>query len=71
MARGEVEQLPDPNQRPTIGAEEAFRLLGCGRTVGYELIRQGTFPVQVLRLGRVIRIPTARLLDLLGLGPVT
>jgi predicted DNA-binding transcriptional regulator AlpA len=67
----EVEQLPDPAQRPTISAQEAFRLLGCGRTNGYEMIRQGTFPVQVLRLGRVIRVPTARLLDLLGLGAVT
>jgi hypothetical protein len=44
MAAGPIEQLPDPAQRPTIGAEEAFRLLGCGRTSGYELIRQGDFP---------------------------
>jgi predicted DNA-binding transcriptional regulator AlpA len=61
--------IPDPATRPTIKPEEAFRLLGCGRTSGYEMIRQGTFPVPVLRLGRTIKIPTAPLLELLGLRP--
>jgi predicted DNA-binding transcriptional regulator AlpA len=68
MAAGPVEQLPDPATRPTVSAEEAFRLLGCGRSSGYELIRADAFPVPVLRLGRRIRIPTAHVLAILGLG---
>jgi excisionase family DNA binding protein len=67
MARGRVDRLPDPEQQPTISAEEAFPLLGIGRSAGYELIRAGSFPVPVLRLGRKIRIPTAKLLAVLGL----
>jgi hypothetical protein len=59
--------IPDPTLRPTIKPEEAFALLGCGRSSGYEQIRQGAFPVPVLRLGYKIRIPTAPLLELLGL----
>jgi len=61
--------IPDPEVRPTIKPEEAFALLGCGRTNGYEMIRAATFPVPVLRLGRTIRIPTAPLLEVLGLRP--
>ncbi len=75
MTRGQVERpratIPDPAEQPTLSAEEAFRLLGCGRTSGYEMIRRDEFPVPVLHLGRVIRIPTAPLLELLGLRPGT
>jgi hypothetical protein len=46
---------------------EAAALLGIGRTHAYTLEATGQFPVPVLRLGRVIRVPTAPLLDLLGL----
>src|SRR6266704_412389 len=67
MTRGQVERpratIPDPAEQPTLSAEEAFRLLGCGRTSGYEMIRRDEFPVPVLHLGRVIRIPTAPLLE--------
>ncbi|MBV9661870.1 MAG: helix-turn-helix domain-containing protein, partial [Acidimicrobiales bacterium] len=51
----------DPKVRPVLSALEAFRLLGIDRTTGYKAIRQGTFPVPVLRLGRSIRVPTAAL----------
>ena len=46
---------------------EAAALLGIGRTHAYNLEAAGQFPVPVLHLGRVIRVPTAPLLDLLGL----
>jgi hypothetical protein len=46
---------------------EAAALLGIGRTHAYSLEAAGEFPVPVLHLGRVIRVPTAPLLDLLGL----
>ncbi len=48
-----------------ISAEEAFRLLGIDRSTGYKAIRDGAFPTPVLRIGRVIRIPTAALSRLL------
>jgi hypothetical protein len=62
MTVDELRALP-----PTIPAEQAFRMLGCGRTSGYQQIRDGSFPVGVVRLGRVIRVPTLPLLELLGL----
>jgi len=46
---------------------EAAALLGIGRTHAYNLETAGEFPVPVLHLGRVIRVPTAPLLELLGL----
>jgi predicted DNA-binding transcriptional regulator AlpA len=53
--------LPDPRERTVIAATEAFRLLGIDRTTGYKAIQDGTFPVPVLRVGRLIRVPTAAL----------
>jgi hypothetical protein len=50
----------------TVRAEVAFAALDIGRTAGYQAIRDGTFPVPVLRLGRVLRVPTLPLLELLG-----
>ncbi len=61
--------IPDPEVQPTIKPEEAFVLLGCGRSNGYQMIRDGSFPVPVLRLGQRIRVPTAPLLEALGLRP--
>jgi hypothetical protein len=62
VAIDELRTLP-----PTLPAEQAFKLLGCGRTSGYAAIRSGDFPVPVLKIGRVIRIPTRPLLELLGI----
>ena len=59
--------LPDPTERPVISAEEAFRELGIDRTTGYRSIRDGTFPVEVVRVGRIIRVPTLALRRLLHL----
>ena len=53
----------------TVGVEEAARLLGIGRTLAYRLARRGELPVQVIRIVRVLRIPTAPLRALLGLAP--
>lgn len=63
--------LPDPGDRPVLSAEEAFKELGIDRATGYRSIRNGTFPVDVIRVGRVIRVPTnalRRLLQLDGAG---
>lgn len=59
--------LPDPMERPVVSAEEAFAELGIDRSTGYKAIKEGTFPVPVLRIGRLIRVPTMALLRLLQL----
>jgi predicted DNA-binding transcriptional regulator AlpA len=62
--------IPDPTTRSCLTADEAFAELGIDRTTGYRAIQEGTFPVPIIRVGRLIRVPTAplrRLLDpLLG-----
>ena len=47
---------------------EAAALLGVGRTTAYRLVRDGHWPTPVLRLGRLIKIPTQPLLELLAGG---
>lgn len=45
----------------------AARLLGIGRTAAYETVRDGRWSTPVIRLSsRKIRVPSAPLLDLLG-----
>jgi len=45
---------------------EAARLLGVGRTLAYQLVRDGRWPTPVVRMGRLIKIPKKPLLDYLG-----
>ena len=59
----EVRALP-----AVVDVVTAAEVLGIGRTVAYELVRTGHFPTPVLRVGRQIKIPTAYLVDLLGLS---
>lgn len=49
----------------------AAKLLGVGRTLAYELVRNGEWPTPVFRVGKLIRVPTRPLLDLLdgNVGP--
>lgn len=65
MTEEEVRSLPVSVDLPT-----AARALGLGRTAAYELVRKGTWPTPVIRLGRLILIPRAHLLTLLGLSEV-
>jgi predicted DNA-binding transcriptional regulator AlpA len=67
MKHEEEAMLPDPTQRPVVSAEEAFKELGVDRTTGYRAIRDGSFPVEVIRIGRAIRVPTSALRQLLQL----
>ena len=61
-------RLLDPSTLgPVVDLVTAAELLGIGRTAGYQLVRDNQFPVPVLRIGRLIRVPTAPLLQLLGL----
>jgi hypothetical protein len=44
----------------------AASALGLGRTKAYELARRDQFPCRVIRIGETYRVPTAGLLELLG-----
>jgi excisionase family DNA binding protein len=53
----------------SIDLVTAARALGIGRTTAYQLARAGELPVPVLRLGVRYRVPTAALLQILGIDP--
>jgi excisionase family DNA binding protein len=60
--------IDEARRLPTVVAvPQAAELLGVSRRRGYELAEAGVIPV--LRYGRALRVPTARLLDLLGVQP--
>lgn len=50
---------------------QAAALLGLGRTTAYRLVHDNEWPTPVFRLGRLIKIPTQPLLDLLTGGQPT
>lgn len=53
---------------PALDLPDAAALIGISRTAAYELVRTGSWPSPVLRLGHRIKIPTQPLLELLGLS---
>jgi excisionase family DNA binding protein len=59
--------IPDAAAVPTLRVEQAGEFLGLGRSSAYEAARRGDLPV--LRFGRTLRVPTARLRVLLGIDP--
>ncbi|GAY09824.1 AlpA family transcriptional regulator [Pseudonocardia sp. N23] len=61
LSHGDLLALP-----PAVDVQTAGRALGIGRSTAYDLAQRGEFPVPVLRVGRSYRVPTAALLDLLG-----
>lgn len=63
LSIADIQSLP-----PTISLMTAAEALGCGRTLAYELAREGTFPCPVQRLGRVYRVRTADLLRALNIN---
>lgn len=58
---------PDPRTTPTLSLDEARKPLDIGKSLAYELVARGEFPVPIIRCGKLIRVPTAPLLELLGL----
>jgi excisionase family DNA binding protein len=52
---------------PTVSVEEAGRLLGLSRRSAYRAVERGELPV--LRFGRRLLVPTAKLLVMLGVRP--
>lgn len=57
----ELRRLP-----AVIDIATAASVLGITRSMAYELVRTGDFPTRTLRLGRYVRVPTADLLELVG-----
>ena len=53
----------------TVDLMTAARALRIGRTKAYELARAGRFPCRVVRVGAGYLVPTAGLLDVLGVTP--
>ncbi|MFI6308467.1 DNA-binding protein [Amycolatopsis thailandensis] len=49
----------------TTDLVKAGSVFGIGRTKSYELAQSGDFPVRVIRIGRVYRVPVAELVALL------
>lgn len=62
MSREQLRRLPTVIDVPT-----AATILGVGRTAAYELIRTNRWPTPVVHVGKLIRIPTAPLLRLVGI----
>lgn len=62
MTIDEARRLP-----AVISVQQAGTLLGVSRRRAYELVEAGTIPA--IRYGRALRVPSAKLLDLLGIQP--
>jgi predicted site-specific integrase-resolvase len=63
MSSKDLRELPVVVDLPT-----AARVLGIGRTVAYRLVRSGQWPTPILRVGRLLLVPTAPLRELVGVS---
>ena len=66
--RGRI-TIADIADLPTIDVPTAGRVVGIGRDAAYAAAAAGQIPV--LRLGRALRVPVPKLLELLGVTPET
>jgi hypothetical protein len=63
-----VGPVPDPAVCPTLSVPEAGAFCGLGRSASYVAAERGEIPTLVFN-GRSVRVPTAKLRQLLGLDP--
>lgn len=54
------------NGARTVSLPDAARALGLSKGAAYEAVRRGDFPVDVIRAGHTLRVPTAALDRVLG-----
>lgn len=54
---------PNPAELPVLTIEEAAALLRISRSAAYAAASRGDLPI--LRIGRVLRVPTARLMAMM------
>ena len=66
MSEGRTASNEVQGRPAVLDLPEAARLLGVGRTLAYQLVREGNWPTPVVRVGRLIKIPTRPLLEYLG-----
>lgn len=64
LTRDELLALP-----PVLDVQTAAQVLGIGLSTARDLVRREQWPSRVLRVGRQYRIPTAPLLEVLGITP--
>ncbi|WP_173390960.1 DNA-binding protein [Actinomadura litoris] len=57
--------VPDPRERPTISVPEAGEFFGLKPAASYKAAERGEIPT--IRVGRALKVPTAKFLDKLGL----
>lgn len=51
-----------------LDVPQAAHLLGIGRTLAYELVRTNQWPTPVIRMGRLIKIPSGPIMELIATG---
>lgn len=51
----------------TVSVSRAAELIGIGRSSAYQAARNGSFPTKIIQIGGRYVVPTAPLLELLGL----
>ena len=70
MTRASLQMTVERAQKPppVVDMPTAAAILGIGRTAAYKLIRLGNWPTPILRPGKLIRVPSAPLLDLVGVS---
>lgn len=59
-------ELPDPAAEPTITVPRAAAIIDVGIRSAYAAVERGEWPA--IRVGRTVRIPTARWLAAVGLS---
>lgn len=61
--------LPDPAAEPTVTVARAAAVLGVSVRAAYAAAARGELPA--IRVGRTVRVPTARFLTTYGFGEAT
>lgn len=56
------------NERLTVDASSAFKILGISRNTGYSLIARNEFPLPVIKAGRRLLVPKIAIERLLQEG---
>ncbi|MDF5751095.1 helix-turn-helix domain-containing protein [Spongiactinospora sp. TRM90649] len=60
--------LPTPEMKPTLSVPEAGTYLGLSKSSSYDAAKRGEIPT--IPFGRLLRVPTATLRQMLGIDPV-
>ena len=53
---------------PMLTVVQAAAIMGIGRTFAYELVRTGQWPTPIIHMGRLIKIPSGPIVELMTTG---